>query len=560
MPNSPVPPGAPERVNILLVDDTPGKLLTYETMLEDLDENLVKVSSGEGALKELLKTEFAVVLLDVCMPQLDGFELATMIRQHPRCQHTAIIFISAVQMSDIDRQKGYELGAVDYLSVPVVPELLRARVSVFIDLYRKTYALERMNHQLEARVAERTAELERDLAERKRLEQALVTADRRKDAFLATLAHELRNPLAPIRTAVDTMWLRPLEDETLLQCRDVIGRQVEHLTRLVDDLMDISRITRGNIKLERKPVDISDVVRRAVETHRPLLDVRHHELIVDLPSTPLAVEGDLTRLAEAVGNLLNNAAKYTDEKGRISVRVDADDTHVRIRVTDTGMGIPPELLPTVFEMFTQIDHTLHRSQGGLGIGLALVRELTEMHGGRVEGFSAGLGKGSEFVLTLPLRQDLLGNLPPSEREAAVSAEELAAPCRVLVVDDNRDAAQSLAAMLRLTGSEVETAHDGLQALRIAERFRPSLVLLDIGMPGMSGFEVARKIRAKPWGASIRLVAQTGWGQDEDRQRAREAGFDVHLTKPVDYASLMQLMPGRPARETPGEPPLAAGAF
>jgi signal transduction histidine kinase len=560
MPNSPLPPGAPERVNILLVDDTPGKLLTYETMLEDLDENLVKVSSGEGALKELLKTEFAVVLLDVCMPQLDGFELATMIRQHPRCQHTAIIFISAVQMSDVDRQKGYEMGAVDYLSVPVVPELLRARVSVFIDLYRKTYALERMNQQLEARVAERTAELERDLAERKRLEQALVTADRRKDAFLATLAHELRNPLAPIRTAVDTMWLRPLEDETLLQCRDVIGRQVEHLTRLVDDLMDISRITRGNIKLERKPVDISDVVRRAVETHRPLFDTRRHELVVDLPSTPLAVEGDLTRLAEAVGNLLNNAAKYTDEKGRVSVRVDADDKHVRIRVTDTGMGIPPELLPTVFEMFTQIDHTLHRSQGGLGIGLALVRELTEMHGGRVEGFSAGLGKGSEFVLTLPLRQDLLAGLPPREREVTIPVEDLAAPCRVLVVDDNRDAAQSLAAMLRLTGSEVETAHDGLQALRIAERFRPSLVLLDIGMPGMSGFEVARKIRAKPWGASIRLVAQTGWGQDEDRQRAREAGFDVHLTKPVDYASLMQLMPGRPSRETPGEPPLAAGAF
>jgi signal transduction histidine kinase len=560
MPNSPLPPGAPERVNILLVDDTPGKLLTYETMLEDLDENLVKVSSGEGALKELLKTEFAVVLLDVCMPQLDGFELATMIRQHPRCQHTAIIFISAVQMSDVDRQKGYEMGAVDYLSVPVVPELLRARVSVFIDLYRKTYALERMNQQLEARVAERTAELERDLAERKRLEQALVTADRRKDAFLATLAHELRNPLAPIRTAVDTMWLRPLEDETLLQCRDVIGRQVEHLTRLVDDLMDISRITRGNIKLERKPVDISDVVRRAVETHRPLFDTRHHELVVDLPATPLAVEGDLTRLAEAVGNLLNNAAKYTDEKGRISVRVDADDKHVRIRVTDTGVGIPPELLPSVFEMFTQIDHTLHRSQGGLGIGLALVRELTEMHGGRVEGFSAGLGKGSEFVLTLPLRQDLLAGLPPREREVTIPVEDLGKPCRVLVVDDNRDAAQSLAAMLRLTGSEVETAHDGLQALRIAERFRPSLVLLDIGMPGMSGFEVARKIRAKPWGASIRLVAQTGWGQEEDRQRAREAGFDVHLTKPVDYASLMQLMPGRPSRESPGEPPLAAGAF
>ena len=557
MPNRPIPPEAPKQVNILLVDDTPGKLLTYETMLEDLGENLVKVNSGEQALQQLLKTEFAVVLLDVCMPQLDGFELATMIRQHPRCQHTAIIFISAVQMSDIDRQKGYEMGAVDYLSVPVVPELLRARVGVFIDLYRKTVALERMNQQLEARVAERTAELEKDLAERKRLEQALITADRRKDAFLATLAHELRNPLAPIRTAVDTMWLRPVEDPTLLQCRDVIGRQVEHMTRLVDDLMDISRITRGNIKLERKPVDVADIVRRAVETHRPLFDARRHNLTVDIPVDVLAVEGDLTRLAEAVGNLLNNAAKYTDEHGRIAVRVDADDRDVRIRVSDTGMGIPPELLPTVFEMFTQIDHTLHRSQGGLGIGLALVRELTEMHGGRVEGFSEGLGKGSEFVLTLPLRPDLVPALQAARAEPAVVTEAPGVPCRVLVVDDNRDAATSLAAMLRLSGSEVETAHDGLQALRIAERFRPSLVLLDIGMPGMSGFEVARKIRSKPWGASVRLVAQTGWGQEEDRQRAREAGFDVHLTKPVDYSSLMQLMPGRPLGEPP--PKLAAGA-
>ena len=548
MPNSPLPAGAPERVNILLVDDQPGKLLTYEAMLGELGENLVKVSSGEQALQQLLKMEFAVILLDVCMPQLDGFELATLIRQHPRCRHTAIIFISAVQMSDEDRQRGYALGAVDYLSVPVVPELLRARVTVFVDLYRKTYALERLNQELEQRVAERTAELERDLAERKRLEQALVAADRRKDEFLAVLAHELRNPLAPVRTAVDTMWLRPLEDETLLQCRDVIGRQVEHLTRLVDDLMDVSRITRGNIRLERAPVDIADVVRRAVETHRPLLDAHHHQLTVDLPPEPLVVEGDVTRLAEAVGNLLNNAAKYTEEKGRIAVRAcaSASSKDVRISVKDTGMGIPPEMLPSVFEMFTQIDHTLHRSQGGLGIGLALVRELVEMHGGRVEGFSDGLGQGSEFVLTLPLRPDLAAAVAAGQVRASTPppVEDNGLPCRILVVDDNRDAAQSLAVMLRLSGGEVETAHDGPQALRIAERFRPSLVLLDIGMPGMSGFEVARKIRSKPWGASVRLVAQTGWGQEEDRQRAREAGFDVHLTKPIDYSALMQLMPGR----------------
>ncbi|HUR40714.1 MAG TPA: response regulator [Verrucomicrobiae bacterium] len=543
MPNAPLPPGAPERINILLVDDQPGKLLTYETMLAQLDENLVKVSSGEQALQQLLKTEFAIVLLDVCMPNIDGFELATLIRQHPRCRHTAIIFISAVNMSDVDRQRGYALGAVDYLSVPVVPELLRARVGVFADLYRKTIALQRMNQELEARVAERTAALEKDLAERKRLEEALVIADRRKDQFLAVLAHELRNPLAPIRTAVDTMWLRPIQDETLLQCRDVIGRQVEHMTRLVDDLMDISRITRGSIKLERRPVEISDVVRRAIETHRPLLDARGHALTVDMPEQPLVVEGDTTRLAEAVGNLLNNAGKYTEERGRIEVEVRrAGDAEVQVCVRDSGVGIPPELLPAVFEMFTQIDHTLHRSQGGLGIGLALVRELVEMHGGRVEGFSEGLGKGSEFVLSLPLRPDLAAAAVAARRKAEHGpATENAQPRRILVVDDNRDAAQSLATLLRLTGSEVETAHDGLQALRIADKFLPSLVLLDIGMPGMSGLDVARKIRARPWGNSVTLVAQTGWGQEEDRRKAQEAGFDVHLTKPVDHAALMKLL-------------------
>jgi len=556
MPNRPLPPDAPERVNILLVDDQPGKLLTYETMLAELGENLVKVSSGEQALQQLLKVEFAVILLDVCMPQIDGFELATLIRQHPRCRHTAIIFISAVQMSDQDRQRGYALGAVDYLSVPVVPELLRARVTVFVDLYRKTFALHRLNEQLEQRVAERTAELERDLAERKRLEQALVAADRRKDEFLAVLAHELRNPLAPVRTAVDTMWLRPIEDATVLQCRDVIGRQVEHLTRLVDDLMDVSRITRGNIRLERKPVEIADIVRRAVETHQPLLVSRHHQLVVELPPEPLVVEGDVTRLAEAVGNLLNNAAKYTEEKGRITLRVtaSASSRDVRISIKDTGLGIPPEMLPSVFEMFTQIDHTLHRSQGGLGIGLALVRELVEMHGGRVEGFSDGLGKGSEFVLTLPLRPDLVVAAAAAARVPA-PIDDSGLPCRILVVDDNRDAAQSLAVMLRLSGGEVEveTAHDGAQALRIAERFRPSLVLMDIGMPGMSGFDVARRIRSQPWGSRVRLVAQTGWGQDQDRQRAHEAGFDEHLTKPIDYLALMQLMPGR----LPAAAPLVA---
>jgi signal transduction histidine kinase len=539
MPNAPLPPNAIERVNILLVDDQPGKLLTYETMLEGLNANLVKAASGGEALTQLLKNEFAVVLLDVCMPQIDGFELAELIRQHPRCQHTAIIFISAVQMTDVDRQKGFALGAVDYVSVPVVPELLRARVGVFIELYRKTNALESMNRELEQRVAERTGQLERDLAERRRLEDALVKADRRKDEFLAVLAHELRNPLAPIRTAVDTLWLLPLQDEIVRECRDIIGRQVEQLTRLVNDLMDVSRITRGTITLQRQPVDVAEVVRRAIETHRPLLDASRHELTLDVPAEALVVQGDMTRLSEAVGNLLNNAAKYTEERGRIAIRVERAGRDVRISIKDNGMGIPPEMMPSVFDMFTQVDLTLHRSQGGLGIGLALVRELAEMHGGRVDAYSEGLGRGSEFVLTLPLRNDLRPAEPAPRDTAPVPAA-----CRILVVDDNRDAATSLAAMLRLAGGEVESANDGIQALNICERFRPELVLLDIGMPGMSGFDVARRIRALPWGATVTLVAQTGWGQEQDRERARAAGFDVHLTKPVEHAALMKLIAER----------------
>jgi CheY-like chemotaxis protein len=331
------------------------------------------------------------------------------------------------------------------------------------------------------------------------------------------------------------MWLRPVDDPALVLARDVIGRQVEQLTRLVNDLMDISRITRGNIRLEREPVDLVAVVRRAIETQRPQLDGRRQQLSLKLPARPLVVEGDLTRLTEAVGNLLNNAIKYTDEGGRITLAVEDDGGRGMIRVRDSGMGIPPEMLSSVWEMFTQIDHTLHRSQGGLGIGLALVRELISMHGGEVEARSDGLGKGSEFTIRLPLREDLKVS-DPTARPAMAPLPR----CRVLVVDDNRDAAETLAVMLRLRGGEVEIAHDGAKALEAAERFRPDMVLLDIGMPGMDGHAVARALRAQPWGRRVVLVAQTGWGQEEDRRRSREAGFDAHLTKPVDQAALQQL--------------------
>jgi signal transduction histidine kinase len=560
-----------DKLNILLVDDQPAKLLTYEAILGGLGENLIKARSGREALEILLKTDIAVVLMDVCMPDLDGFELAGLIHQHPRCQRAAIIFISAVHMTNLDQVRGYECGAVDYVSVPVVPEILRARVGVFADLYRKSRDLERLNRDLELRVEERTEELERDLAERMRLEQALRDADSRKDEFLAILAHELRNPLAPIRSAVEIMGRRATDDPQTVWCHGVIERQIEHLTRLVDDLLDVSRITRGKIKLERQPTDVATIVARAVETNRPLIDSRKHDLSVQLPGETLEVDGDITRLAQVVGNLLNNASKYTPEGGRIALGVEtevapdgravgedsaagAPAQRVVIRVRDTGIGIPARMLPQVFDLFTQMDHSVEHSQGGLGIGLGLVRLLTEMHGGTVEAHSEGAGQGSEFVVRLPLLHRLAPDAPTSTSTSSSSSPvpPLGAAMyrRILVVDDNLDAAETLAAILRLGGSEVVTAHDGLEAVAIAERFLPELVLLDIGMPRLNGYDAARRIRAAPWGRNMVLVAQTGWGQEEDRRRTRDAGFDGHLTKPVDHAKLAQLLTGNILRSEP----------
>ena len=383
-----------DRVNILLVDDQPAKLLSYETILNSLGETLITVTSATEALDCLLKNEIAVVLVDVCMPELDGYELAAMIRQHPRFQQTAIIFVSAVMLNDLDRLRGYECGAVDYVPVPVVPEILRAKVSVFAELYRKTRALERLNAELEQRVAERTAALEATTA-------ALQEADRRKDEFLAMLAHELRNPLAPIRTAVQLLRLKELKSEQRSRARDVIERQVEHLVALIDDLLDVSRITRGMITLQREPVLVGAIVARAVETTRPMIDANHHELTLELPDELITVDGDKTRLVQVLANILNNASKFTDPGGRIHLRVTRESSQVVIAISDTGIGIPQEFVPRIFDLFTQVHSKAERAQGGLGIGLALVRRLTEMHGGTVTARSEGPGRGTEITVRIP---------------------------------------------------------------------------------------------------------------------------------------------------------------
>lgn len=377
-----------------------------------------------------------------------------------------------------------------------------------------------------------------DIEDHKRAEDALKEADRRKDEFLATLAHEMRNPLAPLRNGLELMRLADDSREIIEHARDMMERQLGQLVRLVDDLLDVSRISRGRIELRRERVELAEVVRRAIETSRPSIEAGGHHLRLDEPPMPVMVDADVTRLSQVFSNLLNNAAKYTPSGGQIVLSIMCNDGNAAVSVRDTGVGIPSEMLPKVFDMFAQVDRSLDRSQGGLGIGLSLVKKLVEMHGGSVEAKSEGHGRGSEFVVHLPTVPS------PAVARSADSGEQAdaaTARCRVLVVDDNVDAAESMAMMLNVMGNETRTAHDGLQAIELAADFRPDVVLLDIGMPKLNGYETARRIREQPWGRHVVLAATTGWGQDDDRRRSREAGFDVHLVKPIDLAALRKLL-------------------
>ena len=381
------------------------------------------------------------------------------------------------------------------------------------------------------------AAIARDTTERKRVEEALRLADQRKDAFLATLAHELRNPLAPIRYA--TRLLEPgVPPDMASDARKMIDRQLAQMARLLDDLLDVSRVTRGVLDIRRQQVDLREIIETAVASAQPLAELAHQELTVQLPAEPLVVSGDAVRLAQIIGNLLHNATKYTPGEGHIGVSACADGDEILVSVKDSGVGIPSESLPTIFELFVQLEPPGARSAGGLGIGLSLARDLVRLHGGRIEALSAGPGLGSEFVLRLPRAAEapaLTGPVAAPEKITALGASQV----RVLIVDDNVDAATSLSYVLGLAGYHTTVAHDGNLALELAETLRPSIVLLDIGLPGMSGHEVARRLRALPWARELRLVAVTGWGQEKDRAKSLEAGFDSHLTKPIDPEVLLQ---------------------
>jgi PAS domain S-box-containing protein len=375
--------------------------------------------------------------------------------------------------------------------------------------------------------------------ERLRLVGRLRDADRRKDEFLATLAHELRNPLAPIRNAVEILRRADGDAPLLEDARRMMERQLDLMTRLIDDLLDVSRISRGKVQLRKERVELANLIRSALETVRPLIDSQGHDLAITLPPQPIVVDADPTRLAQVIANLLNNAAKYTEKGGRIWLTAERQDGEVVMSIRDTGIGIAPEHLPHLFEMFSQAAPALERSQGGLGIGLSLVRGLVELHGGTVQAHSDGIGRGSRFVVRLPIVDP---HIPHTPAEPAVENQVPATgKRRILVVDDHRDAAESLARLLRLMGHETCTAHDGLEAAQAAASYRPEVILLDIGLPRINGYEVARQIRQQPWGQGMILIALTGWGQDEDKRRAWDAGFDHHMTKPVEPTALEKLL-------------------
>ncbi|HJX26523.1 MAG TPA: ATP-binding protein [Thermoanaerobaculia bacterium] len=400
---------------------------------------------------------------------------------------------------------------------------------------------------LEKRVQERTEELTlanqelRNRAEQiGKLAQELATADRRKNEFLATLAHELRNPLAPISNALNLLRLEKADPAIQEQARKVIERQLGQMVRLVDDLLDISRITSSKLRLRKERIELAAAIQSAQETSLPLIKNAGHQVTVTIPPEPIYLDADLTRLAQVFTNLLNNSAKYTERGGHVWLTATREGREAIVSVRDTGIGIPPEHLPSIFKMFSQVTPALERSGGGLGVGLALAQGIVQLHGGCMEARSEGLGRGSEFIVRLPIAD------PPVRARAEESGGEAVRPggLRILIADDNRDAAESLGMLLEIEGHEISIVHDGVAAVETAATFEPDVALLDIGMPGLNGYEVAHSLRGQPAGKRMTLVAITGWGQEEDKRRSMEAGFDHHLIKPVDYKDLVGLLARR----------------
>ena len=658
------------RVNILIVDDEPANLKVLEAILDDPGYRLVRASNANDALLALMAEDFGLLILDIRMPDMSGFELAHLIKQRKKSASVPIIFLTAFYNEDQDVMAGYGTGAVDYLHKPVNATVLKSKVAVFVELHRKSRELamanralllevtERrraeeqlrdLNESLDRRVTERSEALreseqrfrtmadqtpvmmwvtnpagtvdfvnkeyctffgvsheeamhsgwrmplhdddtgyQRSLFEALRTRRPfqaearmrrsdgewrwmtshgaprtaasgeflgmIVTSQdvtdqrqaasiqqqiaRAKDEFIAVLAHELRSPLAPIRTSVGI--IRAHASHPLVtRCGEIIDRQTAHMARLLDDLLDTSRLSRNTLTLQRARVRLGDVLQSAVEIASPLIEQQRLELLVHGVDEPVWLDADHARLTQVFGNLLNNAAKYSKPGGRVDLLVRPSTGWVVVSVRDSGIGIAPDMLDRVFEPFTQASMARDHAPGGVGIGLSLANRLVEMHGGSIQALSDGPGFGSEFLVRLPACPDEV--VFPARTDEPPQAELTPLPRRVLVADDNVDSADMEAALLTAVGCEVRTVYDGESTLREAERFRPDVVLLDIGMPDIDGHEVCARIRSQAWGGSMVLIAVSGWGQEGDRRRSARAGFNMHLVKPVDPDALLRIV-------------------
>lgn len=526
---------SPLRV-LLIDDDEDDYVLARETLTDTMRQQFTATwaRSYDEGLKSIRSGLFDVVLLDYRLGRRTGIELL----REPDVQAAGIpvILLTGQGERAIDLE-AMQAGAADYLPKHHLQDTLERTIRHALERHRNREALRQMNELLEERVAQRTVDLERANA-------ALKDADRRKDEFIAILAHELRNPLAPIANALALIEAAEDDLDVCREARTILQRQLGHMVRLVDDLLEVSRLSQGKIELRKCEVLLSDVVQQAIEVALPAMERSRQPLVQDLWPAPIRLWADPTRLTQIIGNLLNNASKFTPEGGQIAVSTRLTGGTVEIAVRDTGIGIEPLQLPRIFDLFTQLDSSLERTQGGLGIGLTLVKNLVQMHGGSVEAHSKGRNSGSEFIVRLPVEPS-----SPAPRTAAPAPTLSATPPRrkILVVDDNRDSANTLAMLLKLSKHDVVTAYDGVAAVEEFQRSHPDIVFMDIGLPRMSGLDAAKAIRALPEGKDVSIVAMTGWGQDEDRQRTNDAGFDRHLVKPVERAALIQLLSELPAK-------------
>jgi signal transduction histidine kinase len=561
------------RARILIVDDLPEKLLVYRTLLEDLDAQIVEAHSGTEALKRVLEGEFAVLLLDVNMPDIDGLETANLVRRHKNGRHTPIIFITSYA-DEMQTARGYELGAVDYILSPVIAPVLRTKVRVFVDLYEARVALALSNQELETRVTERTGELQKsnerlqaEIAERLRAEaerEALLAREkvlraeaeelsRLKDEFLATMSHELRTPLNAIFGWITLLRTRRLDEATQERALETIERNARAQKRLIEDLLDVSRIVTGKVALELVTVDPRRVVEAALETMHPAAQAKGLKIVPLLDIGAGTVRGDFARLQQIVCNLLSNAIKFTDTGGQVEVCLARRNGEVEISISDSGQGIKPEFLPLVFDRFRQEDGSISRRHGGLGLGLAIVRHLVELHAGSVDAQSAGEGKGAKFLVRLPAREaNLLPRVTEVPSNGIVSAAMLMG-VRLLVVDDDPGARELISGMLEGFGAQVSVAESGQAALSLLFAQRPDVLIADLGMPGMDGYALIEQVRAldPDFGGLTPAVAVTAYASPQDRLRALQAGYQNHVAKPVEaeeLAIVIASLAGRPAQD------------